>query len=197
VNITPLELPGAFEVRPSPHSDHRGSFLEWYRSDQLAAHLGFEPRWLQANLSSTRAGVIRGVHVTTIPPGQAKYVTCVRGSVFDVIVDMRVGSPTYGKWAGTLLDDVDRKALYLGEGLGHGLCALTDDATVAYLCTEVFDGSAERAMTPLDPDVAIAWPVPSPVLSEKDAGAATLAQLCDEGKLPTWADYQALGRTRA
>jgi dTDP-4-dehydrorhamnose 3,5-epimerase len=192
VKVTPLELPGAYEIRPSPHSDHRGSFLEWYRADQLAAHLGFTPTWAQANLSTSRAGVIRGVHVTAIPPGQSKYVTCVRGGVFDVIVDMRVGSPTYGRWAGTLLDDIDRKALYVGEGLGHGICALSDNATIAYLCSDLYDGSLERAMTPLDPDVAIAWPVPSPMLSEKDTAAPTLAELREAGVLPTWAAYQAL-----
>ncbi len=192
MKITPLELAGAFEVQPSPYSDHRGSFQEWYRGDQLAGFLGHVPTWVQANLSTSRAGVIRGVHVTAIPPGQAKYVTCVRGSVFDVIVDMRVGSPTFGQWAGTLLDDVNRKALYVGEGLGHGICALADDATISYLCSDVFDGSAERAMTPLDPDVAIAWPVPDPVLSDKDRGAATLAELADSGVLPSWADYRAL-----
>jgi dTDP-4-dehydrorhamnose 3,5-epimerase len=192
VKITPLELPGAFEVRPSPFSDDRGSFLEWYRSDQLAAHLGFTPRWVQANASTSRAGVIRGIHVTAIPPGQAKYVTCLRGAVFDVLVDMRVGSPMFGHWSGTLLDDVERKALYVGEGLGHGMCALTDDASVAYLCSELFDGSAERAMTPLDPQVAIAWPVASPTLSQKDTDAPTLAQLAADGVLPRWEDYLAL-----
>lgn len=192
MKVTPLELPGAYEVRPSPHVDHRGSFLEWYRADQLAAHLGFTPRWAQANLSTSKAGVIRGVHVTAIPPGQSKYVTCVRGTVFDVIVDMRVGSPTYGRWAGTLLDDVDRKALYVGEGLGHGICALSDEATIAYLCSDLYEGSLERAMTPLDPDVAIAWPVPAPTLSDKDAQAATLAELRESGVLPTWEAYLAL-----
>jgi dTDP-4-dehydrorhamnose 3,5-epimerase len=192
LKITPLELPGACVVQPSPHADDRGSFLEWYRGDELAAHLGFEPMWAQANLSTSRAGVVRGIHVTAIPPGQSKYVTCVRGSVFDVIVDMRVGSPTYGHWAGTLLTDVDRKALYVGEGLGHGLCALSDEATVTYLCSALHDGSLERAMTPLDPDVRIAWPVPAPVLSEKDRNAATLASLKDQGVLPTWQAYVAL-----
>jgi dTDP-4-dehydrorhamnose 3,5-epimerase len=192
VKITPLELPGAFEVRPSPFTDDRGSFQEWYRADLLAAHLGFTPGWAQANLSTSKAGVIRGIHVAAIPPGQAKLVTCVRGAVFDVIVDMRVGSPSFGRWSGTLLDDVDRKALYVGEGLGHGICALSDDATITYLCSELFDGSTERAMTPLDPQVAIAWPVPSPKLSAKDTNAPTLAQLAADGALPTWDAYLAL-----
>ncbi len=192
MKITPLELPGAYEVQPSPYADDRGSFLEWYRADHLAPHLGFTPRWTQANLSTSRAGVVRGVHVTAIPPGQAKLVTCARGRVFDVVVDMRVGSPTYGRWAGTVLDDDDRTSLYVGEGLGHGVCALTDDATVVYLCSEVFNGSLERAMTPLDPDVGIAWPVPSPMLSKKDRTAPTLADLRDRGVLPTWDAYLAL-----
>ncbi len=186
MKVTPLELPGAYVVQPTPLRDDRGSFLEWYRGDELAGHLGFDPGWAQANMSTSRAGVVRGIHVTTIPPGQAKYVTCVTGSVFDVIVDMRVGSPTYGRWAGTLLDDVDRRALYVGEGLGHGLCALSDGATVTYLCGTAFDGSLERAMTPLDPEVGVAWPVPTPILSAKDTAAPTLAELApDRGLLPT------------
>ncbi len=194
MKVTPLEIGGAYEVVPVTYADPRGSFLEWYRADQLVAHLGHELQWVQANLSTSAAGVIRGCHVTDVPPGQAKYVTCVRGRVFDVIVDMRVGSPTYGRWSGTLLDDVDRRAVYFGEGLGHAFCALTEDATITYLCSRTFDAARERVMTPLDPQVAIAWPVAAPVLSEKDAGAPTLAQLEARGELPTYEACLAMHR---
>jgi dTDP-4-dehydrorhamnose 3,5-epimerase len=192
MKITPLALDGAYEVVPSPLSDHRGTFLEWLRTDHLATHLGFTPGWVQANLSTSRLGVIRGLHVTAVPPGQAKYVTCVRGSVFDVAVDARVGSPTFGQWTGTVLDDVTRNAVYLGEGLAHAICATSEDATITYLCSSAYDSSRERAITPLDPDLAIRWPVPDPVVSERDAAAPTLAQLRERGELPTYAAYRAL-----
>jgi dTDP-4-dehydrorhamnose 3,5-epimerase len=192
VKITPLALPGTFEIAPSQFVDGRGTFLEWLRVDHLATHLGFTPGWVQANLSTSALGVIRGIHVTTVPPGQAKYVTCVRGAVFDVAVDARVGSPTFGEWVGTVLDDVDRHAVYVGEGLGHAVCALTADATITYLCSTPFDGSRERAITPLDPDLAIAWPVEHPVVSDRDRAAPTLEQLRERGELPTYEAYLAL-----
>ena len=102
--------------------------------------------------------MVRGIHFADVPPGQAKYVTCIRGAVLDVIVDIRVGSPTFGQWEGVRLDDVDRRAVYLAEGLGHGFCALTDDATLTYLCSETYNPTGEHAVHPLDPELGIEWP---------------------------------------
>ena len=105
----------------------------------------------QANCSVSARGVVRGIHFSDVPPGQAKYVTCVSGTVLDVAVDVRVGSPTFGRWDSVLLDDVDRRGIYLGEGLGHAFMALTDNATVIYLCSRASCTPAEHGVQPLRP----------------------------------------------
>jgi len=184
MKIRQLSIAGAYEITPVLHGDPRGLFTEWYRFDQLAAELGHPLRLAQANLSVSARGVVRGIHYADVPPGQAKYVTCVRGAVLDVVVDIRVGSPTYGRWEGVTLDDVDRRAVYLGEGLGHGFCALTDDATLAYLCSELYNPQKEGAIYPLDRDLAIAWPVDEPQLSVRDAAALRFADAAAAGRLP-------------
>ena len=107
---------------------------------------------------------MRGIHFADVPPGQAKYVTCVRGAVLDVVVDVRVGSPTFGRWDAVRLDDRERRALYIAEGLGHAFCALEADSTVVYLCNDVYRPGSEHGVHPLDPALGIAWP--------GDAGAA-------------------------
>ena len=186
MKIRPLGIDGAFEITPRLHGDPRGLFLEWYRLDQLAAEVGHPLRLAQANMSVSARGVVRGIHFADVPPGQAKYVTCTRGAVLDVVVDVRVGSPTFGRWDAVRLDDVDRRAVYLAEGLGHGFAALTDDATLTYLCSQPYAPDRERAVHPLDPELAIDWPVESPVLSARDAAAPTLAQARERGELPDW-----------
>ncbi len=140
----------------------------------------------QANLSTSSRGVVRGIHYADVPPGQAKYVTCVAGAVLDVVVDIRVGSPTYGRWEGVRLDDEERRAVYLAEGLGHGFCAITDTATVAYLCSSTYRPGAEHGIDPLDPALGIDWPADAPALSDKDAAAPSLATALATGKLPHW-----------
>jgi dTDP-4-dehydrorhamnose 3,5-epimerase len=187
MKINPLSIEGAWEVQPAQHGDARGLFLEWYRFDRLAEAAGHPMRLAQANMSVSARGVVRGIHFADVPPGQAKYVTCVRGAVFDVVVDLRVGSPTFGQWEHVLLDDADRRALYIAEGLGHGFCAVSDDATLTYLCSETYAPGREHGVHPLDPDLAIAWPAGSPVLSDRDAAAPSLAQARADGLLP---DYQ-------
>jgi dTDP-4-dehydrorhamnose 3,5-epimerase len=187
VKIRPLLIEDAFEVTPAIHGDGRGSFLEWYRFDHLAAEAGHPLRLAQANISVSSEGVVRGIHYADVPPGQAKYVACTRGAVLDVIVDIRVGSPTFGQWEGVRLDDVDRRAVYIGEGLGHGFCALTDDATLTYLCSSTYNPAAERALNPLDPDLAVAWPARAPQLSDRDLAAPSLAEARRAGLLPDYA----------
>jgi dTDP-4-dehydrorhamnose 3,5-epimerase len=187
MKIRPLSIEGAYEVTPVLRGDRRGVFLEWYRFDRLAAEVGHPLRLAQANMSVSVAGVVRGIHFADVPPGQAKYVTCTRGAVLDVIVDIRVGSPTFGRWEAVRLDDVDRRCVYISEGLGHGFCALTDDATLTYLCSETYNPTGEHGVNPLDPALGIDWPTSEPVLSEKDAAAPTLAEAAEQGLLP---DYQ-------
>jgi len=186
VKIRPLGIEGAYEVSPALRGDPRGLFLEWYRFDQLAAEVGHPLRLAQANISTSATGVVRGLHYADVPPGQAKYVTCTRGAVLDVVVDIRVGSPTFGRWEGVQLDDVDRRCVYVAEGLGHGFCALTDDATLTYLCSETYNPTGEHGLHPLDPELGIEWPVTDPQLSERDAAAPTLAEARERGMLPDY-----------
>jgi dTDP-4-dehydrorhamnose 3,5-epimerase len=186
MKIRPLAIEGAWEVTPVQHGDPRGLFLEWYRFDELAKEVGHPLQLAQANMSVSAQGVVRGIHYADVPPGQAKYVTCVRGAVLDVVVDIRRGSPTFGRWEGVRLDDVDRRAVYLAEGLGHGFCALTDDATLAYLVSTTYNPGAEHAVHPLDPDLGIEWPAGAPALSARDAAAPSLAAAAAAGTLPEY-----------
>ena len=188
MKIRPLTMTGAFEITPTQHGDQRGLFLEWYRADLLAEHVGHRMAVAQANISVSARGVVRGIHYINVPPSQAKYVTCVRGALLDVIVDVRVGSPTFGQYDTVRLDDVDRRAVYIAEGLGHGFCALTDDATLAYVCSHPYDPVAEGTVHPLDPELGIDWPADAPVLSARDGAAPSLAQARRDGRLPTYQD---------
>ncbi|MFB9236367.1 dTDP-4-dehydrorhamnose 3,5-epimerase family protein [Plantactinospora siamensis] len=191
MKIRELSLEGAWEITPQLHGDPRGLFLEWYRSDRLAAAVGIPFRLAQANMSVSARDVVRGIHYADVPPGQAKYVTCVRGAVTDVIVDLRTGSPTFGQWEAVRLDDAERRAVFLAEGLGHGFCALTGDATLAYLCSTPYNPAAERAVHPLDPALGIAWPATVPLLSDRDAAAPSLAEQRSAGLLPDLATCRA------
>ncbi|MBV2154457.1 dTDP-4-dehydrorhamnose 3,5-epimerase [Kitasatospora sp. SUK 42] len=181
-----LSIEGAFEITPQVHGDARGHFTEWYRFDELAEVVGHPLNLAQANLSLSAKDVVRGIHFADVPPGQAKYVTCTRGAVLDVIVDLRVGSPTFGRWEGVRLDDTERKAVYIPEGLGHGFCALTDDATLTYLCSATYNPTGEHGVHPLDPDLDIEWPAGAPQLSARDAAAPSLKEAIATGLLPTY-----------
>jgi len=187
VKIRELGIEGAFEVTPQQHGDPRGLFLEWFKAETFEAALGHPFTLAQANMSVSARGVVRGIHFADVPPGQAKWVTCPRGALLDVVVDIRVGSPTFGRWEAVRLDEVDRRAVYIGEGLGHGFCALTDDATLAYLCSTPYNPTGEHTVHPLDPTLAIEWPAGEPVLSARDAAAPTLAEARDQGLLPDYA----------
>jgi dTDP-4-dehydrorhamnose 3,5-epimerase len=183
-----LDLDGAWVFTPQIHIDQRGHFHEWFSNSVLDAEIGRHLDVYQANCSVSRHGVIRGIHFTDIPPGQAKYITCVHGSILDVIVDIRLGSPTFGHWVAVELTAENRKAVFISEGLGHGFAALTDNATVSYLCSTAYDPSRERAVHPLDADLAIGWPGRiAPILSAKDASAPSLAAAAEAGLLPDYA----------
>jgi len=188
-----LAVPGAWEMTPSQYGDSRGMFFEWFTESGFTEMTGHTFDMRQANCSVSAAGVLRGLHFAQLPPSQAKYVTCVTGSVFDVVVDIRVGSPTYGHWDSVLLDDVDRRSVYLSEGLAHAFLALQDDSTVMYLCSAPYAPQREHTVTATDPAIGIEWPLPAEqlVLSERDAAAPSLAEARAAGLLPTWADSQA------
>lgn len=187
MDIRALDIDGAWEITPRQHPDDRGVFLEWFKDAAFTEAVGHRLDLKQANCSVSRRGTLRGVHFADTPPSQAKYIACLAGAILDVVVDIRVGSPTFGQWAASRLDDVDRRALYLAEGLGHAFLALTDGATVAYLCSEPYAAGREHGIDPLDPAIGIDWPAEiEPLLSPKDAAAPGLHEAAEEGLLPTY-----------
>lgn len=193
MEIRPLRIAGAFEVTPRQFPDDRGVFLESFRSDRLAEAIGHRLDIVQTNVSVSSRGTVRGVHFADVPPSQAKYVTALSGSFIDFVVDIRVGSPTFGHWDSVLLDTVDRRAIYVGEGLGHAICALEDDSSVMYLCSATYSPGREHGIHPLDPALALEIPPDlAPVLSPKDAAAPTLAEAAQAGLLPSYEDCLAL-----
>ena len=189
--MDPLSIEGAWAYTPVIRSDSRGSFLELFRGGEFLAALGYRLEVAQANCSVSRRGVIRGIHFADVPPGQAKYVSCLSGAVLDVVVDLRTGSPSYGRWEAVRLDDENRRSLFISEGLGHGFTALSETATVVYLCSTPYAPDREHGVHPLDPAVGIAWPGGEAVLSDKDAAALSLAEARAAGLLPSYRDCQA------
>ncbi|RZT87861.1 dTDP-4-dehydrorhamnose 3,5-epimerase [Pseudonocardia sediminis] len=187
MKATELSIPGAWLFEPSAFPDPRGVFVAPFQGAPFRDALGFDLTVAQTNHSVSARGVIRGVHFADTPPGQAKYLYCASGSILDVVVDLRVGSPTFGRSEAVDLDGESMRAVYLSEGLGHAFMALTDDTVVAYLCSTPYSPAAEHGLTPLDPELGLPWPSGiEPVLSEKDAAAPTLATARAEGLLPDW-----------
>ena len=192
MDVRALGIEGAWEITPRQFGDRRGVFLEWFKEGPFRDAAGHALTLAQANVSVSAAGAVRGIHFADVPPGQAKYVTCTTGAMLDVVVDIRGGSPTVGRWDSVLLDDVDRRAVYLSEGLGHVFMSLEDGSTVVYLCSTVYAPDREYGINPLDPAIGIAWPTVArdgspiaPSLSDKDAAAPTLAEAAASGLLPT------------
>ena len=193
MEIRELKVGDAYEVTPKVLGDSRGAFLEWFRADRLQEATGRRLDLRQANASISSAGAIRGVHFADVPPSQAKYVTCPKGALLDVVVDIRVGSPTFGAWDAVLLDDVDRRGVFVSEGLGHAFMALEDDTMISYLCTAPYTPAREHGVHPLDPAVGIEWPTTgrdgaelAPLLSAKDAEAPSLDEAAAQVLLPTY-----------
>ncbi len=189
-----------FRFTPVLRPDPRGVFLETFKESVFSDAVGRPFGLKQANISVSRTGTVRGIHFASVPPGQAKYVQCVAGSVIDIIVDIRLGSPTFGSWDAVELNDRSREAVFIPEGLGHGFCALTDSATLSYFCSEPYAPEREFGIHPLDPDLALPWPANvDVVLSEKDADAPTLAVAAESGLLPDYAEclrwYEHIART--
>jgi len=187
MDIRALRIEGSFEIAPRQFRDDRGLFLESFRGDRLAEAIGHRLDVVQTNVSVSSRGTVRGVHFADLPPSQAKYVTALSGSFIDFVVDIRVGSPTFGQWESALLDTVERRAIYLGEGLGHAICSLEDDSTVTYLCSATYNAAREHTINPLDPELGLALPAHlTPLLSAKDAAAPSLSQAAARGLLPRY-----------
>ena len=189
VDVTPTSIDGAWIFTPILRGDDRGVFLESFKDSVFQEALGYPFDLKQMNISVSRYGTVRGIHFADVPPGQAKYVQCFDGRILDIVVDIRVGSPTFGQWEAVELDAEQRTALYISEGLGHAFCALTESVTVGYLCSEGYAPDREHGIHPLDSDLNLPWPSGSDsVLSPKDAEAPGLHEAAATGLLP---DYQA------
>lgn len=188
MEITALSVPGAFVVTNIVHSDERGEFVEWFREDRLAEATGMSFTTAQANLSVSSRGTFRGIHFADVPPGQAKYVTCVSGSIQDFIVDIRTGSPSFGNYEVVELDSRNRDAVLLDVGLGHGFVAMENRTIVSYLVSDIYRPDAEHAINPVDPELGIRLPFDREELSvsQKDLEAPGLSEALALGILPEW-----------
>jgi dTDP-4-dehydrorhamnose 3,5-epimerase len=192
MEISAMTIADAWVCSPRSFADSRGSFLEWFRGDLLTEVTGRRFGVIQANHSVSRRGVVRGLHFADVPLGQAKYVYCPTGAVLDIVVDLRVGSPTFGVVDAVVLDDVSHRAVFISEGLGHAFCALREDSSVSYLVSTAYDPLSERTITPVDPELALPWPtdIGPLVMSDKDVAGPTLAAAMSAGLLPTMAACQ-------
>ena len=187
MTVTHLEIPGTWVFTPRQFSDTRGTFFEWFQDSTFQDSAGHRFNLSQANCSISQKGVVRGIHYADIPPGQAKYVTCVSGSVLDVLVDLRVGSPTFGKWESVQLEMNEHKVVYLPSGIGHAFMALEDNTTVVYLCDQRYNPTNEHDIHPLDPTIGIKWPDGiEPLLSDKDAAAPSFESI--KSRLPLFSE---------
>src|SRR5579859_2791057 len=181
-----MTVPGAYRIEPEPLPDSRGYFYELIRSSTLLAGTDWELTVRQVNFSVSRRNTVRGIHGTALPPGQAKFVTCVRGSALDIAVDIRVGSPTFGCYDITYQSPESGTAVYLPDGIGHAFLALTDDTTMCYLCSTEYVPGTMIDIDAFDPDLALPWGLSEPpIRSAKDAAAPTLAAAAAAGLLPT------------
>lgn len=186
--ITELDIPDSYLVETTKFGDERGLFLESFRFDLLEASTGREFRIKQVNTSISQKGVLRGIHFAAVPSGQAKYVTVHSGSIIDFVVDIRVGSPTFGQWTSVKLDQVERNAVFLSEGLGHAFLSLEDNTVVSYLVSDTYQPTREFGINPVDPGISLKLPdgYHRPILSEKDHLASSMDELSSQGLLPTY-----------
>jgi dTDP-4-dehydrorhamnose 3,5-epimerase len=166
------------------HTDNRGFFREWFKASEIERELGRKFETMQANISSSDKGVLRGIHFSLGLEGQGKLVTCVSGAIWDVVVDLRKDSPTFRHWVGTSLDSKKGEVLFISEGLGHGFQSLEDNSAVTYLLTSPYSPGVEHELNPFDPELGISWPIEKSILSEKDKLASSLQSLNDAGLLP-------------
>src|SRR3989338_8369319 len=163
-----LKIPELLLITPELRRDDRGFFVEIYKATDFSAH-GIKKSFLQVNHSKSKKGVIRGLHYQLEPSAQAKLLRAIVGEIFDVVVDIRHDSPSYGQWVGVTLKAEDEQLLYIPEGFAHGFCAMTESAELEYFSTDVYSPANEREIIWNDPDIGIQWPVAKPILSKKDS----------------------------
>lgn len=194
MDIQPLKISGAWRIIPRQFQDNRGTFLEAFQQPKFVEATGRSLEVAQVNTSVSSAGTIRGIHFADVPPSQAKYVFCTKGAILDIVIDIRTGSPTFGQWDAVLLDDVDRNAIFISEGLGHAFISLEEDSVATYLCSTTYSPTREHGINPLCKTIGIEWPTKdrhgnpiSPILSDKDRDAPGLNEAAEAGLLPTFA----------
>ena len=180
IDTTPL--PGALLITPPVFGDERGFFMETWNAERYA-EAGLDARFLQTNLSRSAQGVLRGLHFQQ-PEPQGKLVWVLQGEVYDVAVDIRRGSPNFGRWHGVVLSEKNRQQFYVPEGFAHGFCVLSEHALFAYACTRVYRPQFDRGIAWNDPDIGIDWPLATPSLSDKDTKAPRLKDLAEEDLPP-------------
>lgn len=176
MNVHETELPGVLVIEPAVAADARGTFMELYQARVLAAH-GWSGAFVRSALSHNRqGGTLRGLHFQRPPHADAKLVTCVRGSLFDVVADVRSGSPTFGRWIGMELSEANQRAVFLPEGVAHGFLTLSGDVTMLYHLGAYYDREASSGVRWNDPALAIEWPGAPAVISEQDQRWEALAR---------------------
>lgn len=183
MKISETEIPGVLIFEPKVFEDDRGFFLETWRKDKYA-EAGVKEDFVQDNVSFSMRGTLRGLHFQN-PHGQGKLVQVLTGQVFDVAVDIRVGSPSFGKWVGIELSGEDRRQIYIPPGFAHGFCVMSEKALFSYKCTDYYAAECDSGIAWNDPDIGIEWPIADPVLSQKDAKNPRLSQITEKN-LPTY-----------
>ena len=184
MKIMQTRIPGCVVIEPAVFGDARGFFYESFNAERFA-EAGLDLRFVQSNVSRSAHGVLRGLHYQW-PNPQGKLVSVLEGEVYDVAVDIRVGSPTFGQWAAAILSAENKRHFWVPEGFAHGFAVLSEDATFSYQCTALYDRAADAGVRWNDGDIAVDWPIAKPILSDKDRSAPFLADIARE-KLPTFA----------
>ncbi|NUS73447.1 MAG: dTDP-4-dehydrorhamnose 3,5-epimerase family protein [Corynebacteriales bacterium] len=188
-NITfdELKIPGSFLFRSRQFEDARGTFWEALTQSAISEAVGELFPVAQVNAMTSVRGAIRGLHLSRVPPGQAKYLVCVAGEIRDAVADLRAGSPTFGRVEMVSLAGGDGQAIYIPPGVANGFIALSESATVVYVTTRKFDPANEFGINPVDPQLNIDWRIDQPILSKRDSDAPTLAELVANNELPDFA----------
>jgi dTDP-4-dehydrorhamnose 3,5-epimerase len=188
VNVKELAINGVYIFTPQIYRDPRGFFIENFVQDKFFDQLNIRFPVEQINTSVSAKGVIRGIHFADVPPGQAKFVSVMNGKIQDFVVDLRVGSPSFGSSLSVLLDSETRQSLYLPEGIGHGFLSLYEDTVVSYLVSTKYNPMIERSINPLDKDIKLdfEYPIQDLIISERDSSAMSFKQALSEGLLPDY-----------
>nr|QIY60478.1 dTDP-4-keto-6-deoxy-D-glucose epimerase [Streptomyces sp. RPA4-2] len=189
MKVREMAVPDAFHITPHKIGDVRGNFYESFRHDRLAEEIGRPVPLVQVNYSVSRKSTLRGLHGTLLPPGQAKVVCVVRGAILDIVVDVRLGSPTFGAHEANWMSAESGDSVFVSEGLVHGFLALTDDTCVSYLCSTEFVPGTQVDIDPLDAELDLPWQLSeTPLMSAKDSRAVAVATARRTGLLPRYED---------